>query len=386
MPINSFQWGSHATQAALKPPSTTTNQDQANSQEPTETPMEKILNKILQSNETNAAIVKQEMGGLSIRFDNTEKAISDDINSLKNTINANAAEFRKDIQRIDKRLEENDARTANLIEQAIAKERENWANRMAQMEEKLTNIESRNVPTERTLVEESEPRVSEEPGPSGVSETREQIVSMTFNNTVRPRQQRQGNHNGEARRNKHPEVADEENKKPERFLNKTHEKKWELSDCKRKVIIRVTVNDFINEIEDKEANMTEDYVFKNPINYDARITGIKTKIFNATGIPHHKLDIVRISISTKRAKLAWVTFVKTKTVADIFRLAVINGNASEFNAFPHVPAKAMERRDGIEAILKSLQSDNPQLRYQIRLGDEDLEIYLKNHKEYDYVT
>merc|ERR1711954_360771 len=59
--------------------------------------------------------------------------------------------------------------------------------------------------------------------------------------------------------------------------------------------------------------------------------------------------------------------------------------ASEFNAFPHVPAKAMERRDGIEAILKSLQADNPQLRYQIRLGDEDLEIYLKNHKDYDYV-
>merc|ERR1711954_320974 len=144
-------------------------------------------------------------------------------------------------------------------------------------------------------------------------------------------------------------------------------------------------NDFINEIEDKEASMTEDYIFKNPINYDARITGIKTKIFNATGIPHHKLDILRISISTKRAKLAWVTFVKTKTVADIFRLAVINGNASEFNAFPHVPAKAMARRDGIERILKSLQADNPQLRYQIRLGEADLEIYLKNHKEYDYI-
>merc|ERR1711954_52301 len=141
----------------------------------------------------------------------------------------------------------------------------------------------------------------------------------------------------------------------------------------------------IHEIENKDHNMTEDYVFENPINYDARITGIKTKIFNATGIPHHKLDILRISISTKRAKLAWVTFRKAKTVADIFGLAVINGNASQFNAFPHVPAKAMARRDRIETILKSLQADNPQLRYQIRLGDDDLEVYLKNHKEYDYV-
>merc|ERR1711954_68015 len=311
-------------------------------------------------------------------------AINHDINSLKNMINTNAAEFKKDIQRIDKRLEENDAKTANLIEQALAKERENWANRMAVMEEKLANIENNIRPAESIPTEEATPEVVEEPGPSGVG-AREQIPTMTFSNTTKSRYQRQGIPNGDFKRNKHPEILEEENKKPERFLNKTHEKKWELSDCKRKIIIKVTVDNFINEIEDKEHNMTEDYVFKNPINYDARITGIKTKIFNATGIPHHKLDIIRISISTKRAKLAWVTFGKAKTVADIFRLAVINGNASELNAFPHVPAKAMERRDGIEAILKSLQADNPQLRYQIRLGDEDLEIYLKNHKDYDYV-
>merc|ERR1711954_584160 len=311
-------------------------------------------------------------------------AINHDINSLKNMINTNAAEFKKDIQRIDKRLEENDAKTANLIEQALAKERENWANRMAVMEEKLANMENYVRPAESITTEEAIPDVVEEPGPSGV-EAREQTPTMTFSNTTKSRYQRQGIPNGDSKRNKHPEILEEENKKPERFLNKTHEKKWELADCKRRIIIKVTVQDFINEIEDKEANMTEDYVFKNPINYDARITGIKTKIFNATGIPHHKLDILRISISTKRAKLAWVTFVKTKTVADIFRLAVINGNASEFNAFPHVPAKAMARRDGIERILKSLQADNPQLRYQIRLGEEDLEVFLKNHKEYDYV-
>merc|ERR1711954_63724 len=288
--------------------------------------------------------------------------------SLKNTIHENAVEFRKDIQQIDKRLEENDIRTATLIEQALKTERENWATRMTQMEEKLAAMENRN-----SQVEEVEPRDVEEPGPSGTSENGNQIVSMTFSNTVRSKQTRPGNQTGESRRNKHPEVLDDENKKPERFLSRSHEKKWELADCKRKVIIKVTVDDFIHEIEDKEHNMTEDYVLKNPVNYEARITGIKTKIFNATGIPHHKLDILRISISTKRAKLAWVTFGKAKTVADIFRLAVINGNASQFNAFPHVPAKAMARRDGIEKILKSLQQDNPQLRYQIRLGEDDLE-------------
>merc|ERR1711954_623502 len=130
---------------------------------------------------------------------------------------------------------------------------------------------------------------------------------------------------------------------------------------------------------------SEDYVLKNPVTYEARVTGIKMKIFNATCIPPHKLDVIRVSISTKRAKLAWVTFATSKTLSDIFRLAVINGNNTGFNAFPHVPAKAMARRDAIEAILKRLQKENTALRYQIRLGEKDLDVMLKNHKDYNYV-
>merc|ERR1711954_211237 len=94
-------------------------------------------------------------------------------------------------------------------------------------------------------------------------------------------------------------------------------------------------------------------------------------------IPSNKLDIMKISISTVKAKLAWVTFSKPKTVSDIFRFAVINGNTTNFNAFPHVPSKAMKRRDGKENILKRLQKESTSLRYQIRLRDEDLTIMLK---------
>merc|ERR1711954_269596 len=45
----------------------------------------------------------------------------------------------------------------------------------------------------------------------------------------------------------------------------------------------------------------------------------------------------------------------------------------------------MARRDAIEAILKRLQRENTALGYQIRLGEDDLTVMLKNHKEYDYV-
>merc|ERR1711954_30249 len=45
----------------------------------------------------------------------------------------------------------------------------------------------------------------------------------------------------------------------------------------------------------------------------------------------------------------------------------------------------MARRDAIEAILKRLQRENTALGYQIRLGEDNLTVMLKNHKEYDYV-
>merc|ERR1711954_317292 len=102
------------------------------------------------------------------------------------------------------------------------------------------------------------------------------------------------------------------------------------------------------------------------------------------GIMPHKLDIVRISISTKKAKLAWVTFQKARAVSDIFRLAVQNGNQTEFYVFPHVPAKAMARKEGLENILKRLQGENKAPCYQIRLGEKDLEVFVKNHEPFDY--
>merc|ERR1711954_261207 len=117
---------------------------------------------------------------------------------------------------------------------------------------------------------------------------------------------------------------------------------------------------------------------------DARVTSIKNKIFNATGIRPHRLDITRVSISTKRVKLAWVCFEKAKTVSEIFRLAVQNGNLTKFNAFPHVPGKAMSRKEGLETILKRLQNANKQFCYQLRLGLKDLEVWVKNHQDFDY--
>merc|ERR1711954_450515 len=130
--------------------------------------------------------------------------------------------------------------------------------------------------------------------------------------------------------------------------------------------------------------MSNETIFKNPVNHDGQITAIKFKIYNATGIEPHLLDIIRVNVSSKNATLAWVTFASEKTVKDIYRLSVQNGNETKFNCFPHIPAKGMKRNYGIIQILKRLQSINTNLSYQIRLGKNDLEVFIKNHFKYDF--
>merc|ERR1711954_495540 len=115
-----------------------------------------------------------------------------------------------------------------------------------------------------------------------------------------------------------------------------------------------------------------------------RVTAVKFKTYNNTGIPPNQLDIIRISISTKRVKLCWISFEKERTVNKIFHLAMINGNAREFNAFPHILAKAMAHKEGIEKILKIIQSIDKQLRYQVRMGNDDLVVKIKYQFKDDY--
>lgn len=64
--------------------------------------------------------------------------------------------------------------------------------------------------------------------------------------------------------------------------------------------------------------------------------------------------IYRVSILTKKTKLALVTFRKERTVSEIYWLADKDDNETNFNAFPHVPRKAMARNEGMDDILKRL--------------------------------
>merc|ERR1711954_149204 len=148
--------------------------------------------------------------------------------------------------------------------------------------------------------------------------------------------------------------------------------------------MRISRDEIAAKMEKYEPDYSDNFIFKNPVNYGARVSAVKIKIYNATGIMPHKLDILRVSVSTVKAKLAWITFANKKTVNNIFRLAVQNGNTTSLHVFPHIPSKAMARKDAFEKIMKRLQVINKQFRYQIRLGNQDIELYMKNYQEYNW--
>merc|ERR1711954_239323 len=367
--------------------------------------------------DNSARKIKSEIGGLKTTMDKNNEDMTNQIEGLKDTIKTNAEEFRKEIVRIDKRLDENDAKTANMINDAIAEAiRINNAKRDEDREARLRALEANSnnskvealtnrvneleeearkrdaVPTGRNPEVETQREVEEvvEAGPSSIGVVVDSTVipSMTFsratsglrgavrNNATIPNEKTDASL-------KMPEMV-KETIKPERFINEEHEISWELDDCKKKIIIRVSREDFVSEIKNYDPKVNDDFVFKNPVTYGARVSGVKNKIYNATGIMPHLLDIVRVTISTVNAKLAWVTFGSSRTVSNIFKLAVQNGNQTGFHAFPHVPSKAMARKSGLEEILKRLQKINKQIRYQIRLGKSDLEIFMKNHEDHKW--
>merc|ERR1711954_24116 len=132
----------------------------------------------------------------------------------------------------------------------------------------------------------------EEPKDDEVIEERVSIPTMTFlraTSGLRKTARRNPEETVDSSK-KMPEMV-EESTRPDRFLDEEHEKSWELEDCQKKIIIKVTREDFISEVKDYDPQVSDDFIFKNPVMYGARVSGIKIKIFNATGIMPHKLDI-----------------------------------------------------------------------------------------------
>merc|ERR1711954_264964 len=73
-----------------------------------------------ESNDKQSKEIKTEIGGLKNKIDESNADMSTKINGLKATMDKNNAEFKKEITRIDKRLDDHENKTTNIIERAIA--------------------------------------------------------------------------------------------------------------------------------------------------------------------------------------------------------------------------------------------------------------------------
>merc|ERR1711954_444484 len=298
--------------------------------------------------------------------------ITESNENLKRMITENSNYFQAEINKINGKFEESERRTERMIEAAIQAER---LRNEKKEETAKSNLAVRNVTPEVPLNVMA-------PFPLPASMISRSAIPDRLDSG---RPGTSANSEQESDKGEKSKTNNEtEDDKPEKFLDELHEKRWELNCHKKKIIMKIERADVVKHIQNYNPEVTDEFMLKNPVTYAAREAGGREKIYNATGIHPNKLDIIRISTSTKRAKLAWITFKSAKTVSDIFRLAMQNGGNRDFNAFPHILGKALKRHDAIVEILKRLQEQNSQLRYQIRLGQDDLEVRLKNHVPTDY--
>merc|ERR1711954_201847 len=339
--------------------------------------LKELLLEMKKENKETALTNQKEFNGLKLAIANQELTLANKISEsndhLKKLITDNSVYFQQEIDKVNKKFEEAEKKQEELLERALNAERERWEMRFSQLEK---SKESTDFPPL------SQPGSSQGRGETlsapSVFPTPPQFLAP-----IPPRGE-SGRPVERGEKGKESQDSDEEKDKPERFISEEHEREYELNAHKKKLILKIERKDFVEHMLDYNPEYTDEYIFKNPTNNVAVMAGVKQKIFNATGIPHHRLKITRVSISTKRAKLAWISFESDKIVSEIFRLATQNGGNREFNAFPHIPGKAMRKHDAIVNIMKRLQESNTQLRYQIRLGKEDLELKCKNLFQYDY--
>merc|ERR1711954_250614 len=337
-----------------------------------------LLMEMKTENQVTALNHQNEFLGLKNLMVNQEislaQKISESNENLKKMISDSSTYFQSEINKINAKFEESERRTENLIEAAIKAERERNEKKQ---ESAKTNLAAMNLPpvASQNLVA---------PFPPPVPTIPRSVIPERLDNGLPGSSRSESFVDANGEKTKNTPVQESEDDKPAKFLDESQEKKREINVHKKKIIMKVERADFTKHIQNYDPEITDEYVFKNPVTYAAREAGVREKIYNATGIHPNKLDIIRVSTSTKRAKLAWISFKTAKTVSDIFRLAMQNGGSRDFNAFPHIPGKALKRHDAIVEILKRLQEQNLQLRYQIRLGQDDLEVRLKNHVPTDY--
>ena len=172
-------------------------------------------------------------------------------------------------------------------------------------------------------------------------------------------------------------------KQKNKFASAYHEASTQFADYRRRLAVRVEVQDFYAVSNQDLTKIAPSVLFRDPSWETLRFQALTRKLSVNTHIPEAQIRITDLNISSVNFDIAWLRMDSENTVKNIYKnSAKIQSN--NLHMFPVIPSCGTERKKFIENILKKLQGTNKRLRYQIRLGDADFKIFVKDYKLGEY--
>ena len=168
-----------------------------------------------------------------------------------------------------------------------------------------------------------------------------------------------------------------------RFASSLHEKKVKFEDFRKRLALRVEIEDFQRNSDVDISQHADSIILRGPSFHGLRVKTITNMLSENTGIHRGNFRIVELHVSSKNFNIAWIQFDNEQIVRNIFKQSAIV-QSGKLNMFPVVPEKGINRKKSIENKLKSLQKLDTKLRYQIRLGESDFRVFVKIYRDGEY--
>ena len=113
--------------------------------------------------------------------------------------------------------------------------------------------------------------------------------------------------------------------------------------------------------------------------HDNREEAITSKIEQCTWINKHQIEVKSFYFTTNGGLIAWVQ-LDPRLVSEIHRRAGRAASKS-FRTATYVPKMARARKTGVDQLLMEFKKSNPDFRYLIRNGKDDITVLMKRMSE-----
>ena len=168
-----------------------------------------------------------------------------------------------------------------------------------------------------------------------------------------------------------------------KFASAIHEASTYFADYRRRLAVRVDIEDFRAATDQDISGIAPSVLFRDPAWETLRYRTLTRKLSINTHIPESQIRITDLNISSVNFDIAWIRFESEIIVKNIY-MSSAKVQSDKLHMFPVIPSCGTDRKKFIENLLKKLQTTNKKLRYQIRLGDADFKIFVKEYNKGEY--